>query len=63
MTEKCPVAGCWFTMKDSTGTIRIDTRTANFVVVDVPLKSQLLVSGRVIKNGDTREIEASGIRF
>jgi len=39
MTQKCPVAGCWFMLHDETGTIKVDTKNAGFVVVDIPLQS------------------------
>src|SRR4051794_9330890 len=26
MIEKCPVAGCWFVLKDRTGVVRVDTK-------------------------------------
>jgi uncharacterized protein YdeI (BOF family) len=63
MTEKCPVAGCWFMLRDETGTIKVDTKNAGFVVVDVPLKASLVVGGRVMTNGTHRFIEASGVRY
>ena len=63
MIEKCPVAGCWFRLRDNTGTIKIDTRSAGFVVVKVPLNSKLMVSGKLITNGDDIAIEALGIRY
>src|SRR5262245_13994665 len=31
LTEKCPVAGCWFVLRDQTGTIKVDTKHAGFV--------------------------------
>src|ERR1019366_98327 len=31
MIEKCPVAGCWFRLRDSTGVIKVDTKLAGFV--------------------------------
>src|SRR5947209_6893584 len=37
MIEKCPVAGCWFVLKDRTGVVRVDTKSAGFVVSEVPL--------------------------
>ena len=63
MTEKCPIAGCWFVLRDETGTIKVDTKNAGFVVVDVPLKTSLVVGGRVMTNGTQRLIEASGVRY
>lgn len=61
--EKCPTAGCWFDLHDSTGTLRVDTKTAGFVVLTVPLHSQVTVSGRVVWDGDVPTIEATGLRY
>ena len=63
MTEKCPVAGCWFMLRDESGTIKVDTKNAGFVVVSVPLNSKLTVAGRVMTNGTERFIEADGARY
>ena len=63
MIEKCPVAGCWFRLQDQTGVIRVDTRAAGFVVANVPVKSKMLVSGKVIADGDSFSIEATGVRY
>ena len=63
MAKKCPVAGCWFMLQDKTGTIKVDTKNAGFVVVDVPLNTALTVAGRVVTNGNERLIEASGVRY
>jgi uncharacterized protein YdeI (BOF family) len=63
MTEKCPVAGCWFILSDESGTIKVDTKNGGFVVVDVPLKTPLLVAGRVVTNGTERVIDATGVRY
>ena len=63
MTKKCPVAGCWFMLQDQTGTIKVDTKNAGFVVVDVPLNTSLTVAGRVITNGTERFIDATGVRY
>jgi uncharacterized protein YdeI (BOF family) len=63
MTEKCPVAGCWFMLRDATGTIKVDTKSAGFAVVDIPLRTELIVAGRITTNGAQRIIEASGIRY
>jgi uncharacterized protein YdeI (BOF family) len=62
MIEKCPVAGCWFVLKDKTGVVRVDTKNAGFVVTDVPLHSRLTVAGTVTP-GAQPGIAASGIRF
>ncbi len=63
MFEKCPVAGCWFRLRDSTGEIKVDTKAAGFVVVNVPLERQVTVSGRIVTEGDETLIEATGLRY
>jgi uncharacterized protein YdeI (BOF family) len=63
MIEKCPVAGCWFRLRDSTGVIKVDTKSAGFVVVNVPLESRVTVAGKVVAEGDDVVIEATGVRF
>lgn len=63
MTRKCPVAGCWFILQDETGTIKVDTKNAGFVVVEVPLNSRVIVAGRVSTNATGRFIDASGVRY
>src|SRR3954447_19542788 len=47
LTEKCPVAGCWFVLRDQSGVIKVETRDAGFVVVDVPLHASVTVAGRL----------------
>ncbi|HEX5220084.1 MAG TPA: hypothetical protein VFZ59_11000 [Verrucomicrobiae bacterium] len=63
MIEKCPTAGCWFRLRDGTGVIKVDTKLAGFVVVDVPLESKVTVAGKVIADGDDVQIEATGIQY
>ena len=63
MIEKCPVAGCWFRLRDSTGTIKVDTKAAGFVVVDVPLQSPVTVTGRIVAEGNDVILEATGLRY
>ena len=63
MIEKCPVAGCWFRLRDPTGTIKIDTKSAGFVVVDVPLQTQVTVAGKVVTEGSDVMLEATGLRY
>ncbi|MBU6400409.1 MAG: hypothetical protein KGS61_08840 [Verrucomicrobia bacterium] len=63
MIEKCPVAGCWFRLRDSTGVIKVDTKAAGFVVVNVPVQQTLTVAGKVALDGDDVVIQASGIRY
>lgn len=61
--EKCPTAGCWFRLRDGTGVIKVDTKSAGFVVVNVPLETKVTVAGKVIPDGDDVQIEATGIRY
>jgi len=63
MIEKCPVAGCWFRLRDSTGVIKVDTKSAGFVVVNVPVESQMTVAGQAVAEGDEVRMEATGIRY
>jgi uncharacterized protein YdeI (BOF family) len=63
LVEKCPVAGCWFVIRDETGTIKVDTKTAGFVVLDVPLQKQILIDGIVSGDGAARVIDAKGVRY
>jgi hypothetical protein len=63
MIEKCPVSGCWFRVQDGTGTIKVDTKAAGFVVVNVPLESKVTVSGKVVIEGDESIIEAAGLSY
>lgn len=63
LVEKCPVAGCWFVLKDGSGTLHVDTKAAGFVVVDVPLRTELTVSGRLERDGDGWQLVAEGLRY
>lgn len=63
MSEKCPVAGCWFFLKDATGTIKVDTKSAGFVVVDVPLGVRMTVTGRLVHEGGETVLAADGLRY
>ena len=62
MIEKCPVAGCWFVIKDKSGVVRVDTKSAGFVVAEVPLHTRVTVAGTVTK-GSQPQIEATGVRY
>jgi uncharacterized protein YdeI (BOF family) len=62
MIDKCPVAGCWFMLRDKTGIVRVDTKAAGFVVSDVPLHTTLTVAGKVV-SGTQPSLAATGIRF
>jgi len=63
MVQKCPVAGCWFVLRDESGTIKVDTKNAGFAVLDVPLNSQVVVAGRLVVDGANRLIDATGVRY
>ncbi len=63
MIEKCPVAGCWFRLRDRTGVIVVDTKSVGFVVANVPLESPMTVVGKVVAAGDDIVIEAAGVRY
>jgi len=63
MVEKCPVAGCWFVLEDRTGRLRVDTKTAGFVVTDVPLRTKVTVLGSVTRDGGTTSLAALGARY
>jgi len=63
LVEKCPEAGCWFVLQDATGKLKVDTKTAGFVVVEVPLHRTLTVSGRMVTNGTEVLLAASGLRY
>lgn len=63
LVEKCPVAGCWFRVQDETGIIKVGTKTAGFVVTEIPLETVVTVAGKVTAEGDEPVIEATGLRF
>ena len=63
IVEKCPVAGCWFYLRDQTGTIKVDTKAANFVVVEIPLNTTVVVSGKISTEGSERILEATGLEY
>ena len=63
MVEKCPVAGCWFNLRDSTGVMRVDTKAAGFVVIDVPVGTPMTVQGKVSGQGASRQINATGLVY
>lgn len=63
MIDKCPVAGCWFHLRDRTGTIKVDTKSAGFVVVNVPLQTIVTVAGKVVADGEDVALEAIGVSY
>ena len=62
MVEKCPIAGCWFRLRDKTGIVRVDTKQAGFVVSEVPLHTTMTVSGTVAP-GTEIGLKATGVRY
>lgn len=63
ITEKCPTSGCWFYLKDGTGSIRIDTQFSGFNVLDVPSGSKVIVQGKVMQPEDGEpEMAAAGMK-
>jgi uncharacterized protein YdeI (BOF family) len=62
MIEKCPVAGCWFMLRDKTGVIKVDTKGAGFVVSNVPLNTEVTVTGTFDGSGE-RRVVATGMRY
>lgn len=63
LIEKCTTAGCWFRLHDDTGTIKVDTKAAGFVVSAVPLETKMTVAGKITDTGDEVMIEATGLRY
>ena len=63
MIDKCPVAGCWFHVKDSTGVIKVDTKNSGFVVTDVPINSHVTVTGLMRGGDDDQTLTASGMSY
>ena len=63
LIEKCPVAGCWFRLRDQSGVIKVDTKVAGFVVTSVPLETKLTVAGKIAAQGDEPTLEATGLRY
>jgi uncharacterized protein YdeI (BOF family) len=61
--EKCPVAGCWFMLRDDTGVIKVDTKSAGFVVLEIPLHTRVRVAGRLGGEGSEKLLEATGLRY
>ncbi len=51
-------------LRDESGVIKVDTKDAGFVVVDVPLQVSVTVAGRVETNsaGDGM-LKATGLRY
>lgn len=63
LVEKCPTAGCWFRLQDSTSVIKVDTKSAGFVITEIPLKSKITVAGKVAQEGSESILQATGLRY
>ena len=63
LVEKCPQAGCWFRVQDGSGIIKVDTKTAGFVVTEIPLETVITVSGKLVMEGDEQLLQATGLRY
>ena len=49
-------------LKDKTGVVRVDTKSAGFVVSDVPLHTTMTVSGQIVP-GNEPQISATGVSY
>ena len=63
MIDKCPIAGCWFHVKDSTGVIKVDTKNSGFVVTDVPINSHVTVTGLMRGSDHDQTLTATGMSY
>jgi uncharacterized protein YdeI (BOF family) len=63
LVEKCPVAGCWFRLQDDTGVIKVDTKSAGFVVTEIPLQTKISVAGRLDHEGEETVLLAAGLHY
>ena len=57
------MAGCWFIIQDTTGTLKVDTKAAGFVMLDVPMGSTVTVGGKAARAEGERLVQASGVRY
>lgn len=62
MSQKCPTAGCWFYLKDSTGEIRVDTAPSGFTITEIPLGKEVTVHGKVVRMEGGLELVALGVK-
>ena len=63
LLDKCPIAGCWFHLRDGSTILRVDTKAAGFTVTDVPLQTEVIVSGKIARAGGETVLEASGLSY
>ena len=63
LVEKCPVSGCWFRLKDDTGVVKVDLKSAGVTSTDIPVGARLSVAGtRQVEGGET-SLCAIGLRY
>ncbi len=62
IVEKCPVAGCWFELRDKSGVTHVDTKAAGFVVSNIPLHTKVTVAGKMVP-GTQPSLAATGLRY
>ena len=63
MVEKCPVAFCWFRLRDKTGEIKVDLKGTDFTVADTPLNTEVIIYGKPVKAQDSVILAATGMRY
>lgn len=63
IAQKCPTAGCWFHLVDRTGAMKVDTKSAGFVVTKIALKTEVTVSGKIVHEGSEPVLQATGLRY
>lgn len=63
VVEKCPTAGCWFVMESGGVPLKVDTKTAGFVVLEVPLGAEVVVQGRRLEEGTEPVLAADGLIY
>ncbi len=62
MIDKCPTAACWMHVKDSSGAIKVDMKYSGFTVADIPVNSEITVTGSYT-DGDDKHFTAVGIVY
>jgi uncharacterized protein YdeI (BOF family) len=63
LIDKCPQAGCWFHLDDGTGVIKVDTKSAGFVVTQIPLNAKVKVAGLLQQDGEEVQLRATGLTY
>lgn len=63
LVEKCPVTGCWFKLRDKSGTIKIDLRASGATAAEIGLGAEVTVTGKPTRAADEAVVEASGVTY